>query len=226
LVQGTGGNGPENPLTLGARTSKRAKRNSSRVSRNRASATTVIHSDDVQNWPCRRKSPGQPADTQQSNHQSRLFESNFAVDAHFESMFSEIPQNLRMCRQPARALRATKPVVGRGWARRRALSARSSRSSTARSLGRPRLKVLTRALPICASRRSIFARVKFLSRLLTALNLLPSIATLTCVSKPSSRPRVTNRAPPGIQETSALSIDPALNEALHPPGYRVGNPNS
>src|SRR5499433_4043134 len=35
--------------------------------------------------------------------------------------------------------------------------------------------------------RSILARVKFLSRLLTALNLLPSIATLACVSKPSSR---------------------------------------
>jgi hypothetical protein len=32
-------------------------------------------------------------------------------------------------------------------------------------------------------RRSILARVKFLSRLFTALNLLPSIATLACVSK-------------------------------------------
>src|SRR5262249_17913304 len=36
-------------------------------------------------------------------------------------------------------------------------------------------------------RRSILARVKFLSRLLTALNLLPSMATLACVSKPIMR---------------------------------------
>jgi hypothetical protein len=36
--------------------------------------------------------------------------------------------------------------------------------------------------------------VKFLSRLLTALNLLPSIATLAYVSKPSSRQRATKPA--------------------------------
>src|SRR6476660_1169382 len=36
-------------------------------------------------------------------------------------------------------------------------------------------------------RRSILARVKFLSRLFTALNLLPSIATLACVSRPIAR---------------------------------------
>ena len=40
---------------------------------------------------------------------------------------------------------------------------------------------------ICAMRRSILARVKFLSRLFTALNLLPSIATLACVSRPIAR---------------------------------------
>jgi hypothetical protein len=40
---------------------------------------------------------------------------------------------------------------------------------------------------ICAIRRSILARVKFLSRLFTALNLLPSIATLGCVSRPIMR---------------------------------------
>src|SRR6185436_17161283 len=34
-------------------------------------------------------------------------------------------------------------------------------------------------------RRSTLARVKFLSRLFTALNLLPSIATLACVSRPN-----------------------------------------
>ena len=39
----------------------------------------------------------------------------------------------------------------------------------------------------CAMRRSILARVKFLSRLFTALNLLPSIATLDCVSRPIAR---------------------------------------
>src|ERR1700736_1510542 len=43
-------------------------------------------------------------------------------------------------------------------------------------------------------RRSILARVKFLSRLLTALNLLPSIATLPCVSKPIVRHSATKRA--------------------------------
>ena len=43
-------------------------------------------------------------------------------------------------------------------------------------------------------RRSILARVKFLSRLFTALNLLPSIATLACVSRPIMRHSATNRA--------------------------------
>src|SRR5271170_620704 len=42
-------------------------------------------------------------------------------------------------------------------------------------------------------RRSILARVKFLSRLFTALNLLPSIATLACVSRPIMRQSATNR---------------------------------
>src|SRR6266496_3466779 len=36
-------------------------------------------------------------------------------------------------------------------------------------------------------RRSIFARVKFLSRLFTALNLLPSIATLASMNRPMVR---------------------------------------
>src|SRR4030095_11151852 len=43
-------------------------------------------------------------------------------------------------------------------------------------------------------RRSILARVKFLSRLFTALNLLPSIATLACVSRPIARHSVIARA--------------------------------
>ena len=38
-----------------------------------------------------------------------------------------------------------------------------------------------------ARRRSTFARVKFLSRLFTALNLLPSTATLAFASRPNSR---------------------------------------
>jgi hypothetical protein len=36
----------------------------------------------------------------------------------------------------------------------------------------------------CVRRRSTFPRVKFLSRVLTALNLLPSMATLAPLSKP------------------------------------------
>ncbi len=40
---------------------------------------------------------------------------------------------------------------------------------------------------ICARRRSIFARVKFRSRLFTALNLLPSIATLASANKSKRR---------------------------------------
>src|SRR6266566_3062578 len=43
-------------------------------------------------------------------------------------------------------------------------------------------------------RRSIFALVKFLSRLFTALNLLPSIATLTSANKPTVRQSMMNRA--------------------------------
>jgi transcriptional regulator with GAF, ATPase, and Fis domain len=43
-------------------------------------------------------------------------------------------------------------------------------------------------------RRSIFARVKFLSRLFTALNLLPSIATLTSANKSRARQSMMNRA--------------------------------
>src|SRR5450631_2246596 len=43
-------------------------------------------------------------------------------------------------------------------------------------------------------RRSILALVKFLSRLFTALNLLPSIATLACVRRPIPRQSATNRA--------------------------------
>ena len=42
-------------------------------------------------------------------------------------------------------------------------------------------------------RRSILARVKFLSRLFTALNLLPSIATLACVSRPIASSGGTDR---------------------------------
>jgi hypothetical protein len=79
-------------------------------------------------------------------------------------------------------------------------------------------------------RRSIFARVKFLSRLLTALNLLPSTATLAFVSRPSSRQRATNRAhtlriagpcrgwssrTPGIRGTSS-----AARNSGPPAGYR------
>src|SRR6266436_3276682 len=43
-------------------------------------------------------------------------------------------------------------------------------------------------------RLSILARVKFLSRLFTALNLLPSIATLACVSRPIARHSTAKRA--------------------------------
>lgn len=46
----------------------------------------------------------------------------------------------------------------------------------------------------CARRRSTFARVKFLSRLLTALNLLPSMAILPVVRRPISRQSSTKRA--------------------------------
>ena len=43
-------------------------------------------------------------------------------------------------------------------------------------------------------RRCIFARVKFLSRVLTALNLAPSIATLASANRSSWRHSVTKRA--------------------------------
>src|SRR5262249_2777765 len=46
----------------------------------------------------------------------------------------------------------------------------------------------------CLRRRSTFALVKFLSRLFTALNLLPSIATLAFESRPIRRHSSTNRA--------------------------------
>src|SRR6201997_4439385 len=66
-------------------------------------------------------------------------------------------------------------------------------------------------------RRSILARVKFLSRLLTALNLLPSIATLACVSRPTvGKARRTGRKPCGSQAryscgnlNVALALKPA-----------------
>ena len=45
---------------------------------------------------------------------------------------------------------------------------------------------------ICCRRRFIFARVKFLSRLFTALNLLPSIATSDSVNRLSPRHNTTN----------------------------------
>ena len=44
------------------------------------------------------------------------------------------------------------------------------------------------------SRLAIFARVKFLSRALTALNLEPSIATQASVNRSSPRHNVTNWA--------------------------------
>src|SRR4026208_457819 len=46
---------------------------------------------------------------------------------------------------------------------------------------------------ICSSRRFILAWVKFLSRLLTALILLPSIATLALVNNPIMRQSAMNR---------------------------------
>src|SRR3954447_23980051 len=48
----------------------------------------------------------------------------------------------------------------------------------------------------CARRRSTFARVKLRSRLLTALNLLPSVATLALASSPMSRHSTTNWGQP------------------------------
>ncbi len=56
------------------------------------------------------------------------------------------------------------------------------------------LQIARHALLDLRRRRSILARVKFLSRLFTALNLLPSIATLAFVSRPISRHSSTNRA--------------------------------
>jgi len=63
-------------------------------------------------------------------------------------------------------------------------------------------------------RRSILARVKFLSRLFTALNLLPSIATLASVNTPPS-------VPTGLTATPLLTLDfprfaPAAAPALSP----------
>src|SRR5262249_4941077 len=85
-------------------------------------------------------------------------------------------------------------------------------------------------------RRSIFARVKFLSRLFTALNLLPSIATLTSPNRPTARQRRMNRAhtlriaPPLSLRKSAIvlvvrnkparqphHLDVASSLALEPP---------
>jgi hypothetical protein len=54
-------------------------------------------------------------------------------------------------------------------------------------------------------RRSILARVKFLSRLFTALNLLPSIATLASVNSPMARQRATKRADLADGATIALA---------------------
>src|SRR6266702_6189763 len=51
-------------------------------------------------------------------------------------------------------------------------------------------------------RRSIFARVKFLSRLFTALNLLPSIATQASVN----RPMVTERDKAGAHLPDGAAV--------------------
>src|SRR5262249_860688 len=61
-------------------------------------------------------------------------------------------------------------------------------------VGRVELRKIARATLCsnCARRRSTFPRVKFLSRVLTALNLLPSIATLDAVSRPICRHNSTN----------------------------------
>src|SRR5580704_19288979 len=56
---------------------------------------------------------------------------------------------------------------------------------------------------ICASRRCILAWVKFRSRVLTALNLLPSIATLASLNN-SRRPH----------STTKLTADPADGLAI------------
>jgi hypothetical protein len=60
-------------------------------------------------------------------------------------------------------------------------------------IGRIELRKIARyALLHCARRRSTFPRVKLLLRVLTALNLLPSIATLAVASRPTWRHRSTN----------------------------------
>src|SRR3977135_3515492 len=62
-------------------------------------------------------------------------------------------------------------------------------------IGRVELAEIPRnALFICARRRSPLARVKCRSRLFTALNLLPSMATLAFVRSPISRQSSTKRA--------------------------------
>src|ERR1700716_1667072 len=66
-------------------------------------------------------------------------------------------------------------------------------------------------------RRSILARVKFLSRLLTALNLLPSMATLACVSKPIERHSAIKRA-----HTLRMAVPLSLRKsAIAPSGRRA-----
>ena len=71
-------------------------------------------------------------------------------------------------------------------------------------------------------RRCSLARVKFLSRLLTALNLLPSMATMASVNSSSLRHRTTN-----YRQTLRISLPLSLRKlaivlrsgARHPVSY-------
>src|SRR5262249_38695285 len=72
---------------------------------------------------------------------------------------------------------------------------RSQRLRRLLSIGRVKLAQIARELSSnWARRRSTFARVKFLSRLFTALNLLPSMATLAVARRPISRQSSMKRA--------------------------------
>src|SRR3984893_11789252 len=83
----------------------------------------------------------------------------------------------------------------------------------------------------CATRRLIAARVKFLSRVFTALKRLPSMATIASANRSSWRQRAMNwlqaarvagtgcsvaRSRRDIQEAAPLPTIITLNEALHP----------
>src|SRR5215472_6435989 len=72
----------------------------------------------------------------------------------------------------------------------------------------------------CSIRPMTLATVKFLSRLFTALNLLPSIATTARVNRPSSRHNTTNRAHTARDRRAVVlaKIGDRLEIGRQPPG--------